>query len=353
MYFYSFKFEDMQKKIAIVILLIFLNLGYSQQKEITSDNTDFVIAFGSCNKQNEQQPLWNEVLKHKPNLFIWGGDNIYADSDMASKIKQDYAKQNSNVEYHKLKQSVPIMATWDDHDYGKNDAGVEWKLKKESQQLFLDFLEVPKDDPRRQQEGVYTSEIFEIEKGNIKVIVLDTRYFRSPLKKSDMEGKRYLPHENGKGTLLGDVQWKWLEKELENNFSDFLIIVSSIQFLSSEHGFESWGNFPHEVERLKALLVDKAVRNAIILSGDRHISEFSVTNVKGLKYPLIDFTSSGLTHSYTAYKGESNRFRVGNVVSVPSFGVLKFDFDNYTISMQMRGKNNLKLQEFNKQYPKD
>ncbi len=343
----------MQKKIFVLILWSCLFLGYGQKESTKTDDNDFVIAFGSCNKQNKPQPFWNEIVKHNPNVFIWGGDNIYGDSYDMSKIKQDYTLQNSNVDYQKLKASVPVMGTWDDHDYGKNDAGEEWRMKKESQQLFLDFLGVSNDDLRRKQEGVYTSKLFEIEKGNIKVIILDTRYFRSPLKKSNTEDRRYMPYEDGKGTILGEAQWKWLEKELENNFSDFVIIVSSIQFLSSEHGFETWGNFPHEVEKLKKLLASKAVRNAIILSGDRHISEFSTTKVKGLKYPLIDFTSSGLTHSYSSYKGESNKYRVGRVISTPSFGILKFDFDTYTVSMEMRGDNNLILQKYSKQYPKD
>ncbi len=343
----------MQKKIFVLILWNCLFLGYGQKESTKTDDTDFVIAFGSCNKQNKPQPFWNEIVKHNPNVFIWGGDNIYGDSYDMSKIKQDYMLQNSNVDYQKLKASVPVMGTWDDHDYGKNDAGEEWRMKNESQRLFLDFLGVSNDDPRRKQEGVYTSKLFEIEKGNIKVIILDTRYFRSPLKKSNTEDRRYMPYEDGKGTILGEAQWKWLEKELENNFSDFVIIVSSIQFLSSEHGFETWGNFPHEVAKLKKLLVSKAVRNAIILSGDRHISEFSTTKVKGLKYPLIDFTSSGLTHSYSSYKGESNKYRVGRVISTPSFGILKFDFDTYTVSMEMRGVNNLILQKYSKQYPKD
>ncbi len=343
----------MQSKIfALILLLFFIDKTFAQDND-PKNHDDFVIAFGSCNKQNMPQPLWKEILKNTPNLFIWGGDNIYGDSDDMDKIKNDYKIQNSNPEYQKLKRATPIMATWDDHDYGKNDAGIEWEMKKESQQQFLDFLEVPEEDPRRSQEGVYTSEIFDIEKGNIKVIVLDTRYFRSPLKKSVAEDRRYEAYEDEKGTVLGLAQWKWLEKELENNYSDFIIIVSSIQFLSSEHGFETWGNFPHEVERLKKLLVSKAVRNAIILSGDRHLSEFSMTKVKRLKYPLVDFTSSGLTHSYTSYKGESNKYRVGNVISIPSFGVLKFDLDSYTVTMQIRGKNNRVLQEFKRQYPKN
>ncbi len=340
------------KNLFILLFIISVNMCFGQ-KAVKKDNVDFVIAFGSCNDQNKPQPFWKEILNNNPDVFIWGGDNIYADSDDMSKVEEDYKTQNSNILYQKLKQSIPIMATWDDHDYGKNDVGAEWGMKEESQQLFLDFFEVPKEDIRRSQDGVYTSKIFEIEKGSIKVIVLDTRYFRSPLKKSNVIGRRYEPFENNEGTILGQVQWKWLEKELESNYSDFVIIVSSIQFLSSEHGFETWGNFPHEVERLKEVLVSKAVRNAIILSGDRHISEFSTTKIKGLKYPLIDFTSSGLTHSYTDYKGESNKYRIGNVISIPSFGMLKFDFDSYEVSMEMRSVNNILLQNFNKQYPKD
>ncbi|WP_271783069.1 alkaline phosphatase D family protein [Aquimarina algiphila] len=343
----------MKRKYTYLVLYVAVVQFCFSQKKIEVNNTDFTIAFGSCNKQNNPQPFWNEILKNTPNVFIWGGDNIYADSEDVLKIKNDYALQNSNSGYMKLKQSVPVMGTWDDHDYGKNDAGIEWSKKKESQQLFLDFLEVSKDSPRRTQHGVYTSRIFEIDKGNIKVIVLDTRYFRSQLKKSANGNGRYEPYDNNEGTILGEEQWKWLEKELENNYSDFVVIVTSIQFLSSEHGFETWGNFPHEVARLKEILLNKKVRNAILLSGDRHISEFSITKIPSLKYPLIDFTSSGLTHSYSAYRGESNKYRIGNVVSIPSFGVLKFDFDSYEVTMQIRGKNNVVLQEFKHQYPKD
>ncbi|MBP2832337.1 alkaline phosphatase family protein [Aquimarina sp. U1-2] len=319
----------------------------------TRRDSDFVIAFGSCNRQDHPQPFWEEIVKNNPDLFIWGGDNIYADTNDMSKMSQYYTLQQNNKGYEKLKNSTTVMATWDDHDYGKNDAGEEWEMKQESQQLFLDFIGIGKSDSRRQQEGIYTSRIFEIEKGTIKVIVLDTRYFRSPLIKNEVKGRRYNHNNDPKSTVLGETQWKWLENELENNFSDFIVIVSSIQFLSSEHGFETWGNFPHEVKRLKKLLVDKAVRNAIILSGDRHLSEFSTTKIKGLKYPLIDFTSSGLTHAYTSYNGESNKYRVGKVIAQPSFGLLKFDLDSYTVTMEMRGNNNIVLQKYSKQYPKN
>lgn len=49
----------------------------------------------------------------------------------------------------------------------------------------------------------------------LQVIVLDTRYHRDPLR-SD-------------GSILGDTQWGWLEKELRGPRSEITIIGSSVQ----------------------------------------------------------------------------------------------------------------------------
>ena len=336
----------------IVTIIFHFIVILKVEAQETEKDYDFVIAFGSCNKQYEQQPLWDDIVKQQPNLFIWGGDNIYSDTDDMSKMQTDYQQQKNNPDYAKLSKSTPVIGVWDDHDYGKNDAGTEWKMKAQSQQLFLDFFDVPNDDVRRSRAGTYSAKVYEIPKGSIKVILLDTRYFRSPLQKSDDPHKRYEPLKDPEATVLGKVQWEWLTKEIENNYSDFIILVSSIQFLSSEHGYETWGNFPLEQERLIQLLQRTKARNAIILSGDRHISEFSSAKIKGLPYSLIDFTSSGMTHSYTTYSGESNRYRVGKVITKSSFGVLKFDLDTYQVLMEMRGEGNVLLQEYSKQYPK-
>ena len=313
-----------------------------------SKKPDFIMAFGSCNRQNLPQPLWDPILQNKPDVFIWGGDNVYADTNDMKQLENDYAIQKNHPEYKKLLASTKVLATWDDHDYGLNDGGKDWEYKKESQQKFLDFIDVSKTDPRRKREGVYYSEIFNTPKGSVKVIILDTRYFRSDLIKSETPGKRYDP--NIEGTILGEKQWRWLEKELSESKADFNILVSSIQILAAEHGFETWGNFPSEVEKLKQLLRSTRAENVLILSGDRHISEISRTEVDGLDFPLVDFTSSGLTHTYTGFTGEPNQLRTGEVVSDLSFGVLLIDIENSRITMQMRGRDNNLQQEFVENY---
>lgn len=299
---------------------------------------DFVVSFGSCNKQDHPQPLWNAVAEQNPDIFIWGGDNIYADTNDMAKLKADYQTQLENPNYSSFLERInyQIYGTWDDHDYGKNDAGKEWAYKAESQQLFLDFMGVDSLDSRRSRKGVYYAETFEIKGKSLKLIVLDTRYFRSPLQEDKQSKKRYTPWRNGEGTLLGKAQWEWFENELGNSTADYHIIMSSIQVWSDEHGFETWGNFPHEVDKLKILLNTYRPKNIIMLSGDRHISEFSSQPLENYDYPIFDFTSSGLTHAYSSFSTEPNADRVGEVVATESFGLLKYNFENNSVLMEMR-----------------
>lgn len=311
---------------------------------------EFTIAFGSCNKHTLENYLWDDVRKEQPDVWIWGGDNIYADTADIDVIRSMYEKQQRISGYKKLSSKIPVIGTWDDHDYGINDGGEEWVAKEGSQQAFLDFMNISPESPRRVQEGIYTSHIFAMPSGHVKIIVLDTRYFRTPLTRDTTGNKKYIPNTYGVGTILGETQWDWLENELRNSRANFNILVSSIQFLSNEHGFETWGNFPHEVARMKDLIVASGAKGVIFLSGDRHISECSKSNLKDLSYPLIDFTSSGLTHTYKDYKGEPNPYRIGEVVFTESFGLVKLNLSARAARFQIIGDEGKILGEFEQKY---
>jgi len=348
----------MQKYILIFLALLLFG-GCKSANTVTKiedPNTneqfqsDFIIAFGSCNRTDKDNLLWDDILATGPDLWIWGGDNIYADTDDVKELRAMYDVQNQKQGYSTLKAKTPIAGTWDDHDYGLNDGGVEFSAKRESQQEFLNFMDVPDDSPRRIREGVYAAQDIDMEQGSVKIIALDTRYFRTPVTLDTETDKRLKPNNYGEGTVLGEAQWEWLEMELSNSKADFNIIVSSIQLLSNEHGFECWGNFPHEVHRFKKMIADSEGKGIIVLSGDRHISEFSKTEVKGLPYPLVDFTSSGLTHAYRGFTGEPNPFRVGEVVFTESFGTLEFDFQKKKVIFKMLGDGGAVLGALEQQY---
>jgi alkaline phosphatase D len=212
--------------------------------------------------------------------------------------------------------------------------------------LFLDFLDVLCLSKRRKQEGTFYSKTYIVKGQKLKIILLDTRYFRSALTPDTKSKKRYKPNKKGEGTMLGNVQWKWLQSELNQSEADYNIIVSSIQFLSKEHGFEAWGNMPHEVEKLEKMIVASKAEKVFILSGDRHISEISKKEIGQENYPLIDFTSSGLTHAYTKFTKEKNKYRVSKVVHQKSYGLVKFLFETNEIVFEMWGEEKQLLESY-------
>lgn len=340
----------MKKLFASFAVVILLFTGCKPAQKFTSEEKNtLTIAIGSCNDQKLPNPLWDEVLTNKPLAWIWGGDNIYSDTSDMAKMKADYQVQMQQPGYAEVVKSMKINGTWDDHDYGLNDGGKEFAKKAEAQQLLLDFLGVEKNDNRRKHEGVYGSEDFGTDKQLVKVILLDTRYFRDGLTKADGR-KRYNPNAYGQGTMLGKTQWDWLEQELNTSKAQFNVLVSSIQVLSDQHGYEAWGNMPHERDRLINLVKNTKAKGVFVISGDRHISEFSKMEAEGMKYPIIDFTSSGMTHSAENNLGEENPYRVGPLVNQKSFGLLQFNFDTNEVTMKMMGDGNVVLGELKQKF---
>jgi len=143
------------RRFAVIVYVLWAQHAVAAEPPVVSR-----IAFGSCVNQDKPQPIWDAVVDTKPQHFVFLGDNIYADTEDMEVMKAKYALLGKQPGYIKLKATCPIHATWDDHDYGANDGGAEYPKKKESQQVFLDFFEVPKDDPRRTREGVYSSTVF-------------------------------------------------------------------------------------------------------------------------------------------------------------------------------------------------
>src|SRR4051812_18937357 len=181
------------------------------------------IAFGSCAYQERPQPIWGAVLRYQPELFLFVGDNVYGDVRDGRIVPNDQAMESLRYAYAQVarvqgfmqvKNNIPHHATWDDHDYGKDDAGGDFAFKEQAQRLFVDFWNIPADDLRRSRPGIYHAASHGPPDKRIQVILLGTRYFRSPLKQTDQLGapgkERYVPDDDLGKTMLGDTQWQWL-----------------------------------------------------------------------------------------------------------------------------------------------
>jgi len=290
----------------------------AQQKE-PNDKPLRRIAFGSCFKETRKGPIFEAIAASKPQLFIWLGDNIYGDSNDPAVLKQ---KWNSLSQHNDVKpnlNNIPQIATWDDHDYGKNDAGKEFPIKKEAQAAFLDWLKIPTNSPRRTRAGVYSAQDYGPVDRQTRIILLDTRYHRDALPDKPEDG------ETSDGTILGEEQWAWLEKQLRTSTAKVNIIGTSIQFLATEHRFEKWSNYPKERARLLKLLSEPGVPPVILLSGDRHSAEISVDSTT-TNYPLYDITSSSLNLPFGGKRKEPNALRIGEKYKGSNFGTISIDW---------------------------
>ncbi|CAK9056804.1 Alkaline phosphatase D (APaseD) [Durusdinium trenchii] len=290
----------------------------------------FRIGYGSCNNQNLTQLMWDHVVDRNPDLWLWGGDNIYGDVRVKTvsgilelyqsdpeylwnlhkqesillfpatpeKLAYLYEKQKNHPGYQRLLRHLgpgKVLGIWDDHDFGLNDYGKYFEHKVESQREFLKFLDVPKDDPRWEQDGVYA---FEDVAGNrVRVFLLDNRFHRDN-------------YTEGNGDMLGDDQWEWLASGLDSSTADFNLLVSGIQVLpdfAPRTRFENWARLPQSRARLLELISGSSAQGVLLVSGDVHFAELLQADCtctagnESATFALPEITSSGMTHSWNTY----------------------------------------------------
>jgi alkaline phosphatase D len=308
------------------------------------------IAFGSCADEEKPQPIWTAVLSYRPELFLFAGDNVYGDirngravaePDLIDSLQDAYSRASRIPGLASLRSTVPHLATWDDHDFGKNDAGADFAGRQDAQRLFLQFWDVPLSDERHRRGGVYHAQTFGPEGQRVQVILLDTRFFRSPLKPTDRPNasgrEHYVPDDSPGKTMLGDVQWSWLADRLREP-ADLRLIVSSIQVLAEGHGWERWGNLPRERQRLFDLIRGTGAKGVLFVSGDRHIGGiYRETN--GVPYPLVEITSSGLNQAFAA-NSEAGPNRLGAVYGAANFGTADIDWWEGRVTLSLRNEAN-------------
>ncbi|MBL8629820.1 MAG: alkaline phosphatase family protein [Rhodospirillaceae bacterium] len=320
------------------------------------------IAFGACAHQSKAQPVWDAILETKPDLFVFLGDNVYGDTRDMAELRRCYAQLAEKPGFKRLRDNVPIISVWDDHDFGENDSGGDYPMKAQSRAAFLDFWNEPKDSPRRKRDGVYASYIFGPMGQRVQIILPDLRTHRTSLSTLDLGGMDYkdwaaarqkaglsVPgpyarNSDANATMLGDAQWAWLEEQFHAPV-DVRIFGSSLQVLADFPGWESWINYARDHQRLIDLVRRQRAGGMVFLSGDTHYGELSKLDLN-VPYPLWDITSSGLTEVWSDVPPNTNR--QGEAVREVNFGTVTIDWAGAAtrISLQVRDvKGAVKLQQ--------
>jgi alkaline phosphatase D len=303
------------------------------------------VAFGSCLRQNRPAPIFATIAAQRPDVFVFLGDNIYGDTEDVAVFRAKYRQLAAQPGFLDLRKNSTVLAIWDDHDFGENDAGRDYPMQQLSKSEFLDFWSEPRSSPRRSRPGNYSSWEHGPQGQRVQILLLDTRSFRDPLAKLDKPGPYgpYTPHPADSNlSLLGAEQWAWLEVELKKP-ADLRIIASSIQLLANEHNFEKWGNFPAERDRLLNLIGSNPTPT-LVLSGDRHSGELSRLSLPSGKRTW-DLTASALNQGSGLPKEEPNTLRVGPLITEPHYGWIDIDWSAKSLRLQLRRESGSVLQD--------
>lgn len=311
------------------------------------------IAVGSCNHQSASQHMWAQVASANPQLFLMIGDNVYGDNGWdgdagLASLRRAYALQASHPEFAAFRSSVPMMATWDDHDFGLNDAGGSFPFRGWSETLFEAFW--GSSEAVKARPGVHDSTITGPQGKRVQVIMLDTRFFRSDLKRAAWTKERpplggYLPDDSPEKTVLGEAQWAWLAAELAKP-ADLRIVVSSTQVITTAHQFEGWTNFPAERTRLLDLLKTRAASGLVLLSGDRHAGGIYKVDHGG--ETIWELTSSSLNLAFgddieRSTAREPDAARVGKFYPIENYGLVDIDWKARAVTVSLKGNTSATL----------
>ncbi len=349
--------------------LPFLSVGATRTANIAAPPPALLpstrIALGSCCKSWEPQEVWDAILQTSPDLFLFLGDTVYAEEEVAgpadamTALRRAYQRFALVPEFQVFRERVPILATWDDHDYGLRDGGADFDLKESARRLFLDFWQAPTGDPHRSQPGgIYAAHEYGPPERRVQIILLDTRFGRSPLRhlpESELAQARasgfgpYRPDTGPEARMLHEAQWLWLERQLVRP-ARLRLICSSVPFAAGFRGWESWANFPTERLRLIRLLATTGAAGVLFLSGDIHYGELSCETTD-VPYPLWDLTSSGLTHFWPTPGPNANRVWANRAQAqsahARNFGLvqIRWDLVDPLIVLEVRGaKGEIMLQ---------
>lgn len=308
------------------------------------------IAVASCRSQEEAAPILDALLARKPELFLYIGDNVYGDvwslsSDM-EELLEAYSELTEQADFQRLASALPIMATWDDHDYGMNDAGGSYYGKYGSEAIFETYWGMG-DHPIAKRDGIYYSQMFGPVGQRLQIIMLDTRFFRSELTRTPRRNapgmERYVPSDAPDQDMLGSEQWAWLAAELQKP-ADLRLLVSSVQVLADAHGWEAWKQLPMSQTRLYEVIDASGADGVILVSGDRHLS--ALYKQEGIAdYPLYELTASSLNRSVRDESDEMSTNQLGPAYARENFGEIDIDWERRLLTLSVHAMDGETVRE--------
>lgn len=226
------------------------------------DPASFKFAFSACADTGSTHPVFLQILRQEPAVFLHLGDLHYENItwDRRESFRLAYDSVLGSRTQRELYRAVPIVYTWDDHDFGPNGADRHSPSRDAAHATYREY--VPHHPLAAPGPDGPIAQAFTL--GRARFLVLDARSARDAATAPDDAAK----------TLLGAWQKDWLQRELLAARDRFplIFIVSSVSWVSNEHGSrDNWGRYTTERAELSDWMVAQGIRGVCFVSGDAHM----------------------------------------------------------------------------------
>jgi phosphodiesterase/alkaline phosphatase D-like protein len=290
----------------------------------------FRVAFGACARTGSDGAVFDAIRATRPDLYVMVGDMHYSniDTDDPDLFRDALDEQLTRPGQQALYLAAGTSYTWDDHDYGPDDADADSPTRPAAQAVWREYA--PHGAlPGGEAEGTI-NEAFTM--GRLRFLKLDLRSGRDPSSAPDGPGK----------SMLGEAQRAWLEDELAGAAArrQMVVFVSSVPWISpAVPGGDDWSGYAHERAAISRLVARHRLR-AVMLAGDAHMvalddgshSDYSGTGRAG--FPVVHGAAldrrggtKGGPYSEGAWAGSGQ------------FGTMAVDDDGRRIRITLSGMN--------------
>lgn len=218
-----------------------------------------VAVASCCSIENRpHQPAWDDIAAARPDVLLLLGDNVYMHKDEVEErvwkprqLMRNYAAQFAQPQFARLMaEKIPTLVTWDDHDYGINDAegAVEGDAHRSwTTALFDQWWHFRAGD---RAGPVHCVADFD----QVRFIVLDGRSWRE--------------RPGPQATPLGEEQERWLWAKLAEGGPPYTVVASGSTLRIGKPDTEQLANYRNFSSRLEEAM--RARGRTIFVGGDLH-----------------------------------------------------------------------------------
>lgn len=186
--------------------------------------------------------------------------------------------------------TVPLLNTWDDHDYGggTEEAHGEHIGKLQARSAFLEYMANGDRAEAAGDDAVY----FRSTHGDVDLFVLDPRFHRPELV-PNKDGQLVAP--DASADPLGAEQTDWLIDGLAASEATFKFVAAGTRFYGGSD--KAWLPFLVARDALLARIVDEGITGVVFLAGGPHASEYRQFTAVGRTWHELGASpiSSGLS----------------------------------------------------------